>query len=278
MPRPKTYKIDENIFDKELTEETSYLLGLIFSDGHLNYDKGVFQYVCKSSDIELIHYIKNILKSSHPIKIYKIKNKEYARYGISNTRLVKSIIDKFNMPHSNKSKNNLFIPKNIKDDMISHFLRGVFDGDGSVWNSGKHLNKLDFCVSYTGGENFIKEIQNYLNKKLNINGCISYKYGKLNKNSCNISYHGNHVAQKIYEFLYKNASIYLIRKKKLMEQAAEKSKEIKSIYFKYNGKKEKIKSLYILGYNQREISTKLNLVYSSVRGCIQIMRKNDEIV
>jgi intein/homing endonuclease len=129
MARPKTYQINEEYFNSPLTERGAYLLGLIMSDGHLNYDYGYFQYVCSKRDISILEFIKTELESTHPIK----KSREvYVRYSITNKQLVRNIINKYSLPHSNKSQNNINIPHQLNATLIPHFLRGFFDGDGSI--------------------------------------------------------------------------------------------------------------------------------------------------
>jgi hypothetical protein len=184
------------------------------------------------------------------------------------------LIDKYNLPKFNKSQNNLFIPKNIPQNLLHHFLRGLFDGDGSIWTSTK---KEDYCFSYTGGENLMLELKFLFHKNLNLNGYISYKYSKKNKNSCNLAYHGNLATNTFFEYLYKNSTFYLRRKFEKFKKCKIKAIESINNRFKLNGMEEKIKELYLVGNSQKEISNKLKLVYSSVRACIQRLRKKKEI-
>jgi len=271
--RPKTYDINEEYFNNPLTNIGAYFLGLIISDGHLNYKRGVFQYACKIDDVELIRFIKSELHSTHPIKEYKIKKKWYVRYNITNKKLVSSLIEKYNLPHSNKSENNVDIP-NISEGLISHFLRGLFDGDGSIWKS---KNESSYAMSYTGGEKMMLSIQNILNT-FNIKSRISYKYGLQNKNSCNIGFNGNLKVSKFLDFLYKDADFYLKRKHDRYVECKKLANEFINHTFDLNGNSEKIKIMYSEGLSQKNISKKLGLVYSSVRCCVQRLRKNKEII
>ena len=262
MARPKKYFIDEEYFTRPMDESQAYLLGLILSDGHINYNRGQFQYVCKKEDIELIEFIKTTLKSEHPIKI----RGKYAVYNISNIKLVQSLINVFNLPHSNKSINNLIIPVNIPSDMIWHFLRGIFDGDGSIWYGDTYR------AGYTGGEFFLKQIQSILESN-GIKSDFKYRYTSANKNSCQITVNGTFNVMKLKDILYHNSTIYLSRKKEKFNLCEIQSDKLKQTYFKYNGMEEKIKELYIAGNSQSKIAIQLGLVFSSVRSCIQRLRK-----
>jgi len=272
MGRPKTYNVNESYFNMPLNEKKAYFLGLILSDGHLNYNRGCFQYACKKDDVELIHFMKNELGSTHPIKEYQIKENWYVRFNITNKSLVTTLIEKFDLPKLNKSNNNLLIPKNIPPDILHHFLRGLFDGDGSIWTSSK---KEDYCFSYSGGENLMLELKQIFHKTLKLNGHISYRYSKENRNSCGLSYHGNLVTSIFFNYLYKDATCFLKRKHKKFEMCNEISK--KTTLYRFDGSEEKIKKLYLQGISQKNISDKLNLVYSSVRCCVQRLRKSGNI-
>ena len=126
MGRPKTYKINEEYFNSPLTERGAYLLGLIMSDGHLNYNRGRFEYCCSKKDICIPEFIRCELKSTHPIKEITIHGSLYVRYSVSSIKLIRRIIDKYSLPYSNKSENNIEIPS-IDDSYVSHFLRGFFE-------------------------------------------------------------------------------------------------------------------------------------------------------
>jgi hypothetical protein len=271
MSRPKTYQINELYFESELSKNGAYLLGLIFSDGHLNYDRGVFQYVCKKDDVEIINFIKSELKSTHPIIFYTQKEKEYCRISITNKKLVQSIINKFSMPNKNKSQNNLNIP-NIDSILLSDFLRGVFDGDGSIWKSD------NYCAGFCGGENFLLQIKELLYNKIGVKFGFRYRYSENNKNSCSIETKGNINITKLYKFLYSIDSVFLKRKHAKFIECINRPNNRMEKMFSYNGKDKEIKIMYKNGFSQKQISKKLDLIYSSVRCFIQRERKKGSLV
>lgn len=272
MARPKIHKINEGTFNGNLNQKTAYCLGLILSDGHLNYAKGSFQYACKTDDERLIETILKTVESSHPIKRYEVKGKNYSRVSISNVAMVRGIIDLFNLPKMNKSLNNLFIPKNIPKNLMRHFLRGFFDGDGSIWKSNGR-----FVCAYTGGENMMLDIQRELSK-LKISSKLTYRHGKSNKNSCSlvISTHAN--IEKLCSYLYDHADFFLKRKKDLFVEHTKAHKKHKSFCLRFNGNGEKIKKMYLSGVSQKNISENLRIPFSTVRAHIQLLRRRNEVV
>ena len=276
MGRPKTYQIDESVYDRPLTEQSAYVLGLLLSDGHLSYRRGAIQYACKTSDESLIGKILECLSSTHPIKRYTINKRSYSRISISNIRLCRRIIDTFDLPKSNKSMNNLHIPTNISAELMPNFLRGYFDGDGSIWKT-KSGKTVRFLASYTGGEGMMMDIQKILST-LGISTRLSYKYGKSNKNSCSITVGSHDNVCALGKYLYNDAYTFLERKRELFKECQEHVQRSNAFYLKSNGSEEKIKILYIGGKTQKAISDELRIPFSTVRCCVQRLRKNGVVV
>ena len=272
MGRPKKYKINENYFDSIISERESYLLGLIMSDGHVNYQKGSFQYTCSFKDVEIIEFIKNEIESTHPVKKVIIDNRAYARYSISNKKMVQSILNKYSLPYSNISQNNIMVPKVLPIDCVSHFLRGFFDGDGSIWFDGG-----TYRASYTGSEKMLKSIRSIL-ESLKIPTYFNYRYGESNKNSCNLVINGTLNVDKFGKFIYQKPFFFLRRKHDKFISCNDRAKLSKKRLFSINGREEEIKRLYKEGNSQVEIAVKLKLIYSSVKACVQRLRRKEQIV
>lgn len=272
MGRPKKYKINESYFDSIISERESYLLGLIMSDGHVNYQKGYFQYICSFKDVSIVEFIKNEIESTHPIKKVIIDNKTYARYSISNKKMVQNIINKYSLPHSNKSQNNIMVPGVLPKDCVSHFLRGFFDGDGSIWFDGG-----TYRASYTGGEKMLKSIQPIL-QTLKIPSYFNYRYDESNKNSCNLVINGTLNVDKFGKFIYQNPFFFLKRKHDKFIDCNNRAELSRKRLFLLNGNEEEVRRLYEEGVSQSKIAVKLKLVYSSVRACVQRLRRKKQIV
>ena len=73
---------------------------------------------------------------------------------------------KYGIIQNKSNKNSIFIP-NIRKDLIPHFIRGYFDGDGIAFSDGK----IGFC----GSEKIIHQIKDCLCHNLDItNNNINY--------------------------------------------------------------------------------------------------------
>lgn len=90
-------------------------------------------------------------------------------------------------------------------------MRGYFDGDGSISNCGLGINRKIIQKSFKilGTELFISQYKELLKSNCNLNDNKILKI----KNIYSLSYSGNNAVKRIYDFLYKDATIYLDRKR-----------------------------------------------------------------
>lgn len=211
------YKCDEMIFNTD-TEKSFYLAGFIAADGSLQkrkYSK-ILKIGLSTNDLAHLEKIKNILNSTHPIKIYDVKpNKlvttkhKCAELQIANNNLFDDLA-RFNI-----IPNKTFIYKMpewiINHPLVNHFIRGYFDGDGTITycGLGKGRTVKQMACSILGTETFINQYRDILVSKCNINKAKIMKHYSVYK----ISYSGNNVVSRIRDFIYKGATIYLDRKR-----------------------------------------------------------------
>jgi transposase len=203
--RNRKYFFDLNFFEKIDTEEKAYWLGFLMADGYVAY-KGVISLALQEKDFNHIELFKKSINCENIPIIYNKKTKSY-RINISSIKMAedliklgciqkKSLILKF--PNYNK------IPKQL----IHHFMRGYFDGDGCIY-----IGKSP-CFSVLGTPEFLNVYERIL-----LDNIIELKKTKRihrnnwNKQTEKISYSGINKVSKIYSFLYNNATIYLYRKK-----------------------------------------------------------------
>lgn len=108
-----------------------------------------------------------------------------------------------------KNKSLILTFPEIRTDMIRHYIRGYFDGDGSLSRTTSRSKlKWEYQCKIMGTKEFLEEVQR----------CIGYPEKKLfqrnddGKNTYYISIGGNKQVEKIMDFLYKDANVYLDRK------------------------------------------------------------------
>ena len=191
------YTIDESLFE-DLNEKSSYILGVIFSDG--NIEKNNSRLCISSKDLDWLMSISSVF-GNPPVRKRKNNIGEWYVLSVNRKKVVADLI-KYGVTE-NKSLTMKF--PDIDKENMRHFLRGYFDGDGSIRYDFKRGFELDFAC---GSEDFSKSLVLILNKYV-YNGFHLYHK---RKNYWNIRGF-NKCWQKFRNFVYKDATIYLSRKK-----------------------------------------------------------------
>lgn len=101
---------------------------------------------------------------------------------------------------------------NIEDKYMNHLMRGILDGDGSIRAQQTDINnRFAHYISFCGNRQLMEDISNYC-KKLNLN-IIPKVYTYRNRNLSDIKIQSKEDMYTFGEWLYKDATIYLTRKK-----------------------------------------------------------------
>lgn len=222
-----SFTANYNFFDSIDNEHKAYWLGFMYADGYITSNNYVGLTLARMDRGHIEKYIKD-LESNHNINDYTIEptEKSFNNKTVYSSRLLfksehmcNSLKDKGCV--ENKSLILTFpsydiIPKHL----IRHFLRGYFDGDGSLILSKGSIN-FKIC----GTEEFLNGIVEVLNENI-----PSYSFNKDNfdkkdkesdKNNYSVSYGGRVKTLTVMNWLYKDSTIYLDRKyelyKKLMQ-------------------------------------------------------------
>jgi hypothetical protein len=197
------YQFNHNYFDKIDTSNKAYFLGLMFADGNIGINN-------TSYVIKLISKDKNILETflielnSNSV-IYRDYHKKYDKECFRVQLNSKIMFDSLNRLGCTPRKSlTLKFPK-IDDKLVHHFIRGYFDGDGTVGvYSVKHSVWKRLMSGFCGTKEFLEVLVQYLpTKKKTVYSRTS-----------NLSLLSFSVEDSVllYKYMYKNATIYLHRK------------------------------------------------------------------
>lgn len=205
--------LDEYYFNTIDTEIKAYFLGLIITDGCVHYTKGKQPLVALSLQECDKYILERFKKEIHSNKVVTSDGRGSANINILSRTMVESL-KKYGVVER-KSLHTVF-PKNIPIELYPHLLRGILDGDGSVSFYARrgrkcHVKAIRFCQ---GNEQFLKDIVDHLFNYCGIDKINTYK----EKDSLwSIAYRKDDSMIKIIQYLYKNATIYLTRKKHLCD-------------------------------------------------------------
>ncbi|KXH86927.1 LAGLIDADG family homing endonuclease [Sporosarcina sp. HYO08] len=215
---------DENYFESIDTEEKAYWLGFLAADGCVVEGKTSKTVELGLSAIDKDHvekFVAAIGGENTMVKerIAKSKGKAYpsVRVTVSCTKMANDLIEKDITPRkSHTLQFSTFLP----EDLMRHYMRGYFDGDGGV-----HVrNETTISINMVGNEQFLLDYMQKLDDLLGIP--IRKLYSKQDSTVKTIYYYGQD-AKAILNFFYQDAAIYLNRKQHKYYQALEllKAKE-----------------------------------------------------
>lgn len=200
--------VNKYYFDDINTEEKAYFLGLLYADGSNRLNRGEVNLTLKNEDIYLLKKLNDIINPTRPIS--KVSDNISRMY--INSKYISNKLNQLGVFENKTFK--IKFPYFLNENLYSHFIRGYFDGDGSI--SLRKDNKGIFYL--IGTEDIIKSILEILMKFANINQVkINLNHNNIENNIRCISIGGNLKILKIYHYLYDNATIFMERKKNKFE-------------------------------------------------------------
>jgi hypothetical protein len=219
----RKYSVNESFFEK-LDADSAYVLGYVWTDGCLfNFAKKGGQsswgllLECQERDREILENVRIAMGSNAPIKsrvrISPKTGKELrmVRLSIYSRKIAEDLMRYGVIPRKSKSDPVIV---GVSDDLIFHFIRGVFDGDGSVGfeTRSPHQRRLTF----TGKKSLLEWVDNQFAEKLGTKRRVIYRSSStaLTRSECwMIVYSISEDIQKIASALYQDAKVFLERKK-----------------------------------------------------------------
>ena len=204
----RPYKNFFNInFFSEYNENSCYWAGFIMADGNIHSKRKSLCISLSSVDREHLEKFKKDIDFTGPISDYIGYNKKYktefkySKITIGGKWFANDLETNFNIT-SKKTFSTTF--PDIPNEFIPAFIRGYFDGDGSIENNGNsHI---------VGTYELLSSIQDFFYKNgIKIKGKTGYGKITPTKSIYSISYNSEN-AIKFLNIIYGNSKIHLDRK------------------------------------------------------------------
>lgn len=216
------YNCNYSFFKTIDTEDKAYWLGFIAADGWVTIvpatNSGSVGIELMNADIEHLRKFNRSIDgnykittmdkkckiSTHPDRIHKMCQirifsidmvNDLKKFGVSSDKTYE-----FNLP-------------NLSDNLMRHFIRGYFDGDGCVrtkkykLSSGK-IVEYPLCDISSVNKIFLEQLREYLYKKMDI---CSYIYME-QSGVYRLCIHKNEYTIKFLNYIYNNTKLFLDRK------------------------------------------------------------------
>lgn len=208
------YHVNQDYFEVIDNEWKAYWLGFLYADGCVTIKKdggkvkNSLSISLKVEDKEHVQKFLNSVQSDTIVRECKTNYKDYysAKATINNQKICR---DLYNQGCTPKKTFTLKFP-NLRDDLIRHFVRGYFDGDGCISINKKNKSVI---VSFVGTEDILENITQIFMKECGAIHPVFQKNGYKN-NIVSVGWGNIYTCKKIYQYLYKDCNIYLDRKLK----------------------------------------------------------------
>jgi hypothetical protein len=237
-----SYNPNHNFFSNIDSEIKAYILGFFAADGHIEKRKVTycFKVGVHPKDIHILNLINKYI-GNDKYKITNKLNRDIVALSICSNQIG---LDLLKLGYDNRKTYTTFKLPNIAPNLMNHFIRGYFDGDGSI-----SLNPR-FCRNKLGelrpsGHNkqfaiaaYNKSVLEDLLTYLPIDTERAKYYYTETENVCGskfkatgytLSIRDTESLKSIYNFLYDNASFYFERKKSIFDKAILSTKDIRQL-------------------------------------------------
>lgn len=230
--------VNHEFFDSIDSEHKAYYLGFIIADGSISYGKdhndvGRFSINIQNDDINILNSLKEDLNI--PNKIYVKNNQKgviHRKLQASLRWTSKHMLDIFTneyniLPNKTMNFDFIFPLEKIPNEYKGAFVRGFIDGDGSFESHGYVFNPTIVGTSIE----WLKQIGDLVSEKTGLT-YVTYKNIGKTCNYYTLRWSANRINKfdkisKLYNFLYKDATIYLDRKlKKIVSYLEYRAKQL----------------------------------------------------
>ena len=219
---------NERFFKNIDSEEKAYFLGLLISDGNVFKDstgrQASISITLDLNDEYILHKFKEVLNVNTSISK---DGRGCGQIAIRSNLMADDLKQYGVVPRKSYIT---YLPK-LNDIYMSHLIRGILDGDGSILakpspkqdGHNRYLHSISFC----GSHQLMEDIAKYLYNNLQLKQPIQV-YDYQDKNLSDIHIQNYEDMEKVGDWLYKDATIYLVRKNNIYNLFKEHYNQIKN--------------------------------------------------
>lgn len=198
----RKYPLNEDFFFEQ-GHDLAYVLGFLAADGTVRKNSNEVKLTLAAVDKDFLEQLRSLVGGT-PIKEYSTeKGYKNATWTFSSKR-VKEELATYNIV---PQKTNTFqFPRKLRKEFWIDFIRGYFDGDGSVSTAGPEAIRWQIC---SNTEDVLKVIVDYFEEEYSIPRVTIYR----RRDGLYYFQYSTRATRKIYEILYTDNCLYLPRKR-----------------------------------------------------------------
>lgn len=210
----RKYSVNDKYFNlNNQTHNSAYILGLLASDGCVHSEKNLIYIELQRADKEVLEEVNKEIKNARPVKDYYNNSKDYenSKLWFYSAEIKQDLAKYFIIPNKTSFDNDFM--QNINGQFYIDYIRGHFDGDGSIkWTNGTITWQIDSTSLKT-----LKHMQQYMK---NTHG-IELKIANRNNGLYRIYCYGFDNCLKIFQLFYEYPPSETIRMKRKQQRFAE---------------------------------------------------------
>lgn len=196
------YKYNKQFFNEIDTEQKAYWAGFIAADGNIRKDFLKMRIELNIQDYKHLEKFRDSIEGNNPIK-ESVRYKNHSCYIDVNCKEMCLNLNRLGIT-PNKSLTLQIDLNLIPQDLRRHFIRGYFDGDGSLnYYQRPGKNYLEWELSFISSEIFLRQILKELGKERNLCTC---------GNNYRFCFKSKKDILEVVKYLYDDAEIFLDRK------------------------------------------------------------------
>lgn len=209
----RKYHHNENFFEVIDNEKKAYWLGFMYADGWIldntkRYGQDHFGIGLDLEDEQhLIKFLQDI-EANNPLHYDVSKDRHMVKVELTSQKTVDDLI---NQGCFKQKTAILQPPKNVPENLLHHFIRGFFDGDGSIVESKGQYYQKTGLYKYSINFSCVECIGEWLKEYFGFGSVVQDKRKSF---SYSFTIGGDNCVEKFYNVVYKDATIYLDRKYK----------------------------------------------------------------
>lgn len=212
----------DHYFENIDTEDKAYFLGLLLTDGNVHIIKksGLYQISLELcvKDKDILDKFKKVVNSESKVSYRKRENTEMVCVRFYSEIMAKDLSKYGIIPNKTKKLKHLPI---LSKELMKHFIRGMIDGDGSIYQSCGKYNHVTFCSYSYNVCNELQKICDGFIKEPNLAKILKDK----GKEIYRVHYNDQTKVKQLVTVLYKDSNYYLARKYALAKNIFEDKNE-----------------------------------------------------
>jgi predicted transcriptional regulator len=205
----RDYTVDESYFEKIDTHNKAYFLGMMYADGCVQ-ESGI-KIKLQDRDEHILTDLKNDIGYTGPLSYAEKANERCQDVASLVINRVKIVQDLIKLGATPKKSLTITLPTfdQVPEEFFSSFVRGLFDGDGSIAIKG--LAKTIVNCYITGNDLLLKPLMKYFDT-IGLNSTGFYYHKNSNGHTGMLCFTRKAEAIKFLNYIYKDATLKLNRK------------------------------------------------------------------